>query len=82
MNNSTIWWIILILVVLLGAYFLFVNRGEAPTTPPVPTVSEPAPSGSVTPETSTPTTSNPTGETKNGATPDQTKGTEGGGSSK
>lgn len=58
MSNSTIWWVILVVVVLLGAYFLFVNREpvieEEPISIPevsVPTTPEVVP---VTPDAEIP----------------------------
>jgi hypothetical protein len=51
MNNSTIWWVILIIVVLLGAYFLFVNRDlvsePSLNLPDVPEVLDPTLPGGV-----------------------------------
>ena len=56
MKSNTIWWIVLIVVVLLGVYFLVVNRQQTPspltspetvtpdTTTPVDTLTPPAPS--------------------------------------
>ncbi len=47
MNNSTIWWVILIVVILLGSYFLFVNREPvepaSPDVPALPEVTQPLP---------------------------------------